>query len=358
MSKIHFSIIGSGYRALLFAEVVKTYPDLFELDYMLCRTVEKAERIRKEYQIETTIDKDVIAKARPDFVVVAIGRDQAAEVILEWMGRGIAVICETPPCSTIDELKMLWSVPEVRNGMLLVSEQYHRYPVLACGLKKIEKGCIGNPESVYISMCHDYHAASMIRRSLNHGLVPFTIVGNRFSSSVKATDSRYGRVTDGSYSVAVRDIATISFDDQTVAVYDFSGVQYRSFLRGRHLTVRGSEGELSDKMLYFMGEDGYPDSQMLTTQINPEYRVLETRGLKNLLRSIKPELVLEEEEDIFAMASLLLDYGRYHRKETDIFPYPIEEGLEDTYTSMLMHQAFEHPGEQIRSEVMPWHTCD
>lgn len=153
----------------------------------------------------------------------------------------------------------------------------------------------------------------------------------------------------------ILDVAAITFDDGTFAIYDFSGLQYRTFLRGRHMTVRGSRGEWSDKMLYFMGEDGYPASQLLEARIAPEYRILETRTIKNLLRSLKPELVLEEEEDIFAIASMLLDYGRYHQKETDVFPYPIKEGFEDTYTSILMHQAFEHPGEVIRSEIMPWH---
>lgn len=355
MKKIHFSIIGSGYRGLLFAEAAKTYPDIFALDYMYCRTEEKAVKLHDTYHIPVTTEKETVAAAHPDFVVVAIGRDQMAAVSLEWIKRGIPVLCETPMCNSVEELKMLWSVPEVRNGMLLVGEQYHRYPVLAAGLKKIKEGCIGDPQSVYLSLCHDYHGASMIRRCLNHGLVPFTVTGNRFSSNVLETDSRYGRITDGSSGEKIRDIATITFDDGTFALYDFSGLQYRTFLRGRHITVRGAKGEWGDKILYSMGEDGYPTSELLNAWIDPKYRILESRGIKNLLRSLKPELVMEEEEDIFAIASMLYDYGRYHQKESDIFPYPIEEGLEDTYTSILMQQAFTHPGEVIRSEIMPWY---
>lgn len=186
-------------------------------------------------------------------------------------------------------------------------------------------------------------------------MVPFTIVGNQFKSTVLETDSRYGRITDGSCGEKTREVATISFEDGTFAVYVFSSLQYRTFLRGRHMTVRGSRGEWGDKVLYSVGEDGYPRAELLEGRIAPEHRLLESRTIKNLMRSLKPELVMEEEEDIFAMASMLYDYGKYLRGETEKFPYPIREGLEDTYTSILMRQAFEHPGEVVKSEIMPWH---
>ena len=45
MNPLSFIIIGSGFRSLFFARIAKRYPELFHLNYLLCRTEEKANRL-------------------------------------------------------------------------------------------------------------------------------------------------------------------------------------------------------------------------------------------------------------------------------------------------------------------------
>jgi len=50
------------------------------------------------------------------------------------------------------------------------------------------------------------------------------------------------------------------------------------------------------------------------------------------------------------VASMALDMG-----DVKAEPYPLADALEDAYFWMMFQRAMEHPGEEIRSEKMPWH---
>ena len=79
-----------------------------------------------------------------------------------------------------------------------MAEQYHRYPILAAGIKAVKEGLIGDPYGVTLSMAHDYHGASLIRQMLNIEPMAMTLRGNQYRNPVTQTDSRYGPITDGS----------------------------------------------------------------------------------------------------------------------------------------------------------------
>ena len=54
-------------------------------------------------------------------------------------------------------------------------------------------------------------------------------------------------MTDGRTTLRERDIALFEFASGKIGLYDFSGEQYHSFIRSRHIIVRGRDGELSDR---------------------------------------------------------------------------------------------------------------
>ena len=100
--KIRFIIIGSGWRALYYVRIAKALKDCFELCALLCRTKEKADRFKVQYDIPTTTSIEECVALSPDFVVVAVDKAHLASISIEWMERGFPVLSETPAAMDID----------------------------------------------------------------------------------------------------------------------------------------------------------------------------------------------------------------------------------------------------------------
>ena len=349
---LRYVIVGSGYRAEYFGRIARTYPDLFGAMF-LCRSREKAGLMTARTGAPAVTDEDECLAFRPDFAVIAVDRGHMAEVIARWAEKGLPLVTETPVGETMDQLRAVWALGA--GGAKIVScEQYFRQPILLSGLAAVEEGLIGTPSSLYISLLHDYHAASVIRRALQ---VPvgeaFTVTGAARQNTVIRTDSRTGAILDGSRAAAERMTALISFDSGKSAVYDFSPVQYRSFIRSRHLVVRGDRGEWSDTSVSFADGAGVPRKLFLTPEIPEKYRCLDTQALRDRRRGWQHELMPDTVQDEFAIASMLLDMGGYLTGGPS--PYPLKDALEDAYFWCLLKQAALSPFRPIRSERMPWH---
>ena len=357
MRQLRFIIVGSGYRSLFYARIAQRYPGRFRLIAMLCRSEEKVQAMTAKGIPATTSEEECI-QAAPDFVVVAVSKEAIAAVAASWAGRGFAVVTETPAGASREELKKLWEL-HVRGARLQVCEQYRRLPIIAAGLRELAAGTVGEPYHVRLSMAHDYHAASLIRAMLQIGIEPVTLIGAQYSEPVLATDSRSGPVTDGSMTLQKRDHIVMEFASGKTAVYDFAGVQYRSFIRTRHLLVQGPRGEWSDTMIYAaeecnsMNQTLRPERRQLMPYYAPEYAELMTQDLWDLSKSWKSEYAPLQIEEEYAIATLLSDLSRYLGGGEEA--YPFREALEDAYTWLLMQEAVSRPWEKVRSEKMPWH---
>ena len=197
MKKLSFVVVGSGFRAMFYGRIARTYPELFEMKYMLCRSQEKADRIRTQTGFSVTTSKEACEACRPDFVVVAVNKANIADVAEEWALRGHAVLTETPAGASLEQLERIWELRERCGCRIQVAEQYFHYPSLSVGMKYIERGDIGEPFSLYISAAHDYHGASIMRKYLSVGQEAFAVAAKRFRFPLTETDSREGAVTDG-----------------------------------------------------------------------------------------------------------------------------------------------------------------
>ena len=349
---LSYVIVGSGYRAEYFGRVAATYPDLFRALF-LCRSDEKCALMKAHTGIDATQSVEDCLAFHPDFIVIAVDRGHIAEQAMTWVERGFAVVTETPVGDTLPSLDTLWRMGQ-SGAKIVCCEQYHRQPILAAGLEAIRQGLIGKPASAYISMLHDYHAASVLRMALQiQPGTPCTLHGMRHESDVIETDSRYGAILDGWTAQKARDMVHISYATGQEVIYDFCPVQYRSYLRTRHFTVRGERGEWSDTLLLYQDKNNLPQRQYLLPQISEEYRCLDTQALRDRRRNWTAELAPDTVQDEFAIASLLLDMGDYLSGGPS--PYPLREALEDAYFWLLLQEAVTHPWQEIASEVMPWH---
>lgn len=354
MKKLSFVVVGSGFRAMFYGRIARTYPELFEMKYMLCRSQEKADRIRTQTGFSVTTSKEACEACRPDFVVVAVNKANIADVAEEWALRGHAVLTETPAGASLEQLERIWELRERCGCRIQVAEQYFHYPSLSVGMKYIERGDIGEPFSLYISAAHDYHGASIMRKYLSVGQEAFAVAAKRFRFPLTETDSREGAVTDGRTTLRERDIALFEFASGKIGLYDFSGEQYHSFIRSRHIIVRGRDGELSDQVLYRLDDRHYPRTKILLPELEPRYRVLETKRIRDYVRMWKPELSLDEIEDEYAIACMLYDMGDYIASGKEI--YPLRDALQDAYMWLVLQEAVQKPGKQMYAREMPWNA--
>ena len=195
---LSFVVVGSGFRSLFYARIAKRFPQFFTLKYLLCRTEEKAQKLNAEYGIPTTTSQELCMEAKPDVVVVAVNRDSVWDAAREWIKAGFPVLLETPVGHTEEELKEAWEM-SLHGAKIQVAEQYHRYPILAAGIKAVKEGMIGDPYGVTLSMAHDYHGASLIRQMLKAKLYLIKEQENR----EKLSDIR-GEVSDNGWGNQIR----------------------------------------------------------------------------------------------------------------------------------------------------------
>ncbi|MBQ9037687.1 MAG: Gfo/Idh/MocA family oxidoreductase [Erysipelotrichaceae bacterium] len=244
-------MIGSGWRARYYIRIAKALPQHFELCCLLCRTAEKADSLKMEYGIKTTLNEQDIINEKPDFIVVAVNKASVADVSIEWLEKGYHVLAETP-CAldkeTIDELLKY-------EGKLVIAEQYLKYPENIARVKLLEKGLIGKPDYLYLSLAHEYHGASLMRKFLDTGFEAFKVTAWEKSYPTVETLSRYERFEDGRISNKSRTLALFEFESGKSCLYDFDSEQYRSPIRNNHYKLQGVRGEMYDDEVSWIDQD-------------------------------------------------------------------------------------------------------
>ena len=350
---LSYVIVGSGYRAEYFGRVAARYPQLFRAIF-LCRSDEKTALMREHTGLPASTDPEECVRFRPDFAVIAVDRGHVADVAEEWILRGFPVVTETPVGDTEEKLKRLWHLAQ-QGAKIVCCEQYIRQPILSAGLQAVRQGLIGQPQSLYISLLHDYHGASLIRSALQISPGdPYVLRAARAVSPVAETDSRAGAILDGRETMGARDTAYITFSAGQTAVYDFCPVQYRSYIRSRHLTVRGTRGEWTDTLVMHLDQENRPQRSFLLPEIPEKYRALDTQALRDERRNWRAELAPDTVQDEFAIASLLMDMKEYLAGGPS--PYPLDEAMEDAWFWLLMQKAIQTPWEALSSDPRPWLT--
>jgi len=92
MSPLRFVIAGSGWRALFYVRIARRYPEQFQLCHMLCRTQEKADRMKKEQGIPATASREVCMADRPDLLWLAVSKKFHASGSGRVAGKGLCRI--------------------------------------------------------------------------------------------------------------------------------------------------------------------------------------------------------------------------------------------------------------------------
>jgi predicted dehydrogenase len=353
--RFRFGVVGSGWRALFFMRVAAALPERFHVSGVVTRTPERAEEVRTGWGVSAYSRLEDLLKAdRPDFFVLSVPRS----VVVDWVERlvaaGAPVLCETPPAQDLNGLRRVTELA-ARQGRVQVAEQYQYQPLHAARLALTDGGAIGNVVMASLSVCHDYHAFSLIRRHLQVTGEGAVLRAATVRSEVESGLSKSGQRRASGTAEEVRTTGLVEFG-RSLGVYDFASEQYFSYVRSPHVTIRGSEGEIADYSVRRLPGLDDPVTQDLRREhaghegnLGGFYLRGLSMGDRWVYRNPFPGARLSDDE--VAVATCMELMGR-HAGGGPPF-YGLADAAQDHYLSLCLHRAAE-TGEAVHATPQPW----
>jgi predicted dehydrogenase len=350
-----FAIVGAGWRALFYLRVGAALSERFHLNGLVTRTRERAENVKTEWGVEAYSSLESLLQAsRPDFIVLSVPRSVTADWLEELTAAGLPVLCETPPAADFPDLRRV-SELIAQGARVQVGEQYQYQPLHAARLALTDTDVIGDVSMVSLSVCHDYHAFSLMRRHLK-------VAGE--SAVLRATSTRAMIQTGFETSGPRRGVDTVEEErisglvdfGNRLGLYDFAGEQYFSYIRSPHVIIRGSVGEIADSRVRCLTGLDEPVTMELRREQTGEEGDLGGYSLRGIsfgdrwmYRNPFPGARLSDDE--IAIATCMEHMGRYAKGGPPF--YGLADAAQDHYLSLCLHEAA-RTGEAVRTETQPW----
>lgn len=359
MSQINFAIVGGGWRSKFYLRIARALPDQFKVCGMVVRDENKGKKIEKYWGVNTYRKLDnLLEKATPEFVVVAVSWEAAPKISVELAKRNIAILSETPPALDLEGLIKLYKSLQEYDARYQVAEQYHLQPLHAARIKLANSGLLGDQiNQVQISVCHDYHAVSLIRKILNLKFENVKISAQKIKSPLIAGPDFEGAPKSEQQKTSEQILATLNFGDK-LALYDFSDDQYFSWIRDLRLLVRGERGEINNKRVKYLKDFKTPVEFDLKRMNAGEDGNLEGYYLKGILAGKdwvykNPFIPGRITDDEIAIASCLKKMSTYTRDGEEF--YGFAEAAQDHYLSLLINKSVAE-NKTVESSRQPWAT--
>ena len=251
---INFIVIGGGWRTEFYLRIAQALPEIFNISAICVRNSEKANYIRKHFNVKVVSTFDEALKTPFDFIVNCINKDNITDFSVELADRGYFVLAETP-------------VTKLQSGAhnydrIQVAEQFHLKGTYQAIKKIIDSGVIGKVNYINLSVCHDYHAMSLMRFFLDDYEKPKLLGEYNIDDNIIRTNGREGEFEDKSTENTTQRIKMFKFKDATV-VYDYNIEQYFSPIRADRILIRGTKGEIeNNKVRYLNLQNEYVCSEM------------------------------------------------------------------------------------------------
>ena len=354
MDVCRFAIVGGGFRAQAFLRVARELPAV-QACGVTVRDAAKGAEIEARWGVPTCRDlNDLLGSQSPDFIVVAVPAESSEEVIIQVVAAGLPVLAETPPATDPDALARLHELV-LQGARIQVAEQYPLEPLASAQIAIARSGLLGTVTEAFVSVCHDYHGVSLIRRLLGVTFEDAIVTASQNISTVTAGPGRYGDPQEHRLIKERHVTARLDFGDR-VGTYDFSTDQYRSWIRSGQVLVRGDRGELREETVRRIEDFGTPVRmriERLAAGGPGNHEGLFLRGLtlgdQWLYRNEFAPARLADDE--LALASLLDRMRVYVDGGPDV--YSLAEARQDNYLQLAIRRAVE-TGEAVRTEPQPW----
>ena len=242
---IKYGIIGAGWRSEFYLRIAVLLPEKFSVSGVYIRNKEKRREFSGKYNFPIFDNLEDLLKTDFDFVVSCVSKDSISEVAQKLADKGVAVLTETPVTS--DKL----------TDRIQVAEQFHFMPRNMAYKKIIDSGILGEVHQVQLSICHDYHAASLIRFFLDIKDEKPEVTEITLPDILDRYNGRNGFIKPQTVKSGQK-IAVLNFGSKT-AIYDFNYEQYFSDIRSSRIVIRGTKGEIVNNTCTYI-KDGLPCS--------------------------------------------------------------------------------------------------
>ena len=349
-----FAIIGTGFRTEYFLRIAAALPERLRVTALLGRNAGRAAELGERYGVPVADDFEAVVRSRPAFVLVCVAWAPTPDFIRQAVAAGLPVLSETPPAPDADGLRRLWA--DLGPGApVQVAEQYQFQPMHAARIVIAQSGLLGIPQAAHSWHCHGYHGVSLLRILLGARGIEARVQG--FTSSERVL-SRPGRSDESSAlteSDATRTFARFDFGDR-YGIFEFDGTQYWSPIRTRGITVRGTRGELDTDDVHWYADDDTPVTAHLLRQDGGVDGDMTAHALWRISFAgetiyTNPVAPARLHDDEVAGAEML---GRMVTFANTGKPfYPLADGCQDHYLSMLMGEATAS-GQVLQAEPQPW----
>lgn len=355
MDRIVFGIVGGGWRADFYLRIAQAIPGRFAVTAMLVRDEEKGKALEAKWGVKTYRNLDGFVKHGDfGFAVVSIPRRAAPSYIQGLTQHGIPVLTETPPANELQDLIELHQSLG-KQAKVQVAEQYLFQPMHAARIAFARSGKLGEISQVQISAAHGYHGISLIRQLLGIGFENAEIRGQRFESPLVQGPDRSGPPREEAIKISVQDIVTLRFGNK-LALFDFTGDQYFSWIRKNRILVRGHKGEMTDEEIRYLEDyrtPVYSEFRRVDTGHNGNLEGYSHKGVLagNDWVYCNPFFPGRLSDDEIAVATSLEKMGVYVQGGPSF--YGLAEAMQDHYLSLMMAQAIE-TGKVVTTTTQPW----
>ncbi len=349
-----FAIIGTGYRTEYFLQIAAALPDRLRVTALLGRNSGRAAELAERYRVPIVDDFEALVRSRPAFVLVCVAWGPTPDFIRQAVAAGLPVLSETPPAPDLDGLRQLWS-DVGSTAPVQVAEQYQFQPMHAARIALARSGLLGNPQAAHSWHCHGYHGVSLLRILLGATGIDAKVQGFTSSERVLSRPGRGDESTPLAETDANRTFARFDFGDR-YGIFEFDGTQYWSPIRSRGIAVRGTRGELVTNDVRWFADDGSPRTSTLVRQDGGFDGDMTAHALWRITCAgetvyTNPVAPARLHDDEIAGAETL---GRMVTfANTGKSFYPLADGCQDHYLSMLMDEA-SSSGQVVKAEPQPW----
>ena len=355
MDGFEFAVVGAGWRTDFFLRVAAALPQM-----KLCGVVARDETRAKEVESDWGVPcfasiSDLMRGKRPSYVIASVSAQAMPDVCMDLAKHGVPILAETPPATDLEALVSLYQQLSELGARIQVAEQYWAQPLHAARQAVVDSGVLGPINQVNLAVCHGYHAMSLIRRLLGVGFDSARIRGQRFTSRAIAGPDRSGPPSEERLVDIETDFASLDFGDR-IGLYEFCLPQYRSWVRGQRVCIRGERGEIIDERVTYMKDEVTPISGHLIRHEAGRNGNLEGLHLKAIQfqddwvyrNPVLPARLSDEE---IAVAQCLLDMQRFVEEGRSF--YSLEEASQDQYLALACMKAIE-TGDTVQTGAQMW----
>jgi Oxidoreductase family, NAD-binding Rossmann fold len=337
---IEFGIVGTAWRAEFFLRIAQACPDRFRVVGLVGRNASHTAEVALRFGVPAVDSVEALVQAHPEFIVTSVTRGANLALMQQLAALNMPILSETPPAESVDELIEVAAL--VKSGARIqVAEQFHLQPHHAARLAFAASGKMGTVSEAQISVSHGYHGISLMRHFLNILFEPVTINAYGFASPIVEGAGRGGLPPQENIITSLQTIVRFDFGDR-LGVYDFTGDQYFSFIRGQRVLVRGERGEIVDERAVYLQDFRTPIHVTFARQSAGINGNLEGHYLKGIQvgeqwvyqNPLAPAPLSDEE---IAVGSCLLRMSDYVRSGEDF--YPAVEACQDRYLEILVEQS-------------------